>query len=515
MHDLGSSPDLRFPMIALYHSLNRPDEGRLARVNELADDPAFVAEAFSRTHESLAAYANTEAFHDRRPAHPIGTELDATKDVALRLGRSGKWHAVDRAEGVGLCAGELDFVYLDRELVMLRTTKPHRQPDFIPPGREMRMDLLLSARDGTAIVGEIKVKRDRDLSYALVQALTCVSLLASENQLERVRRHYRDRASRVLTAEPARFDIYLLSIPRTGGDTYLKDLDCLAPELAAALLVQPSIAGVVRRIAAIRTTLELDELQLTAIWARHAPESEPPGSTATPIDIDYVSAVRRSCRARAEVNPYGTTGWSVGDVAPARLVECFPCLSLGSGYDLRAYQYRAGGNGNGVVWAVPTGSPVREPRELGAGDELANPPRPPEALDDYMTALDGDGSAWSYLCASVLARELSELGALWHGQPWYAETIIAAPPWIRPLSGDGIPAIEPASRDEWELHQPLPNDMRPHIRSDGTTVEVRFYTYSALGVQAIYEHEDLYDPSSYSPRSRQTTIATGPGGFIY
>jgi hypothetical protein len=261
-------------MIALYESLRQSDKARLARVNELADDPAFVADAFSRTRQALAPYANTEAFYDRRrPAHPVATELDATKDVALRLGPSGRSHTVDRADDVGLRAGELDFVYLDRELVILRTTKPHRQSDFVPPKRKIRMDLMLCARDGAPIVGEIKIKRDRDLSYALVQALTCVSLLASENQLKRVRRHYRDQASRLLTAERAQFDIWLLSMPRTGGDTFLTDLDRLAPGLAAGLLVQPSIAAVVRRIAAIRTTLERGTLQLNPIWARHAPGS--------------------------------------------------------------------------------------------------------------------------------------------------------------------------------------------------------------------------------------------------
>jgi hypothetical protein len=176
-----SSTDARFPMVSLYESMDRADEARLARANELADDPGFVADAFVRTRQALAPYANTEPFYDRRPSHSFAAELAATKDVALRLGPAGTWHTVDRAEAVGLRAGELDFLYLDRELVMLRTTASHRQAGFTPPKREMRMDLLLCARDGTPIVGEIKVKRDRDLSYALVQALTCVSLLASKH----------------------------------------------------------------------------------------------------------------------------------------------------------------------------------------------------------------------------------------------------------------------------------------------------------------------------------------------
>jgi hypothetical protein len=37
-------------------------------------------------------------------------------------------------------------------------------------------------------------------------------------------------------------------------------------------------------------------------------------------------------------------------------------------------------------------------------------------LDDFMDAIEGDGSAWSYLSASLFAREAAELGALWHGE---------------------------------------------------------------------------------------------------
>jgi len=31
-----------------------------------------------------------------------------------------------------------------------------------------------------------------------------------------------------------------------------------------------------------------------------------------------------------------------------------------------------------------------------------------------MDGIDGDGSGWSYLCASLFAREIAELGAMWH-----------------------------------------------------------------------------------------------------
>jgi hypothetical protein len=503
-----------FPMVALYKTMNADDARRLEWAKQLADNPMSIGEAFAQTRV-LAQYVNPEPFYDRaRPKHPIAHDLRETKDVALRLAPSGSWHAVREAEDVGLARGDLDFAYLDRELEMLRTTRRHRQPDFDRPTKVV-LDVLLCSSDGTPIVGEIKVKRDRDLTYALIQALACVSELASEHQVDRLRLHYGDRVKQLLADGPSRFDIYLLAVPRTNRDTYLTDLDGLAPELAAALLVQPSIATVVRRIVAIRTGLQDEALRLQAVWAKQAPPSKSPTKEPTPIEIDHVKAVRRSSRAQAEVKSDGPEGWSISDVNPANVVRCFPPLSLKPGLELHAYQYRAAGNGNGVIWAVPDGTPTTKSHELGAANVLTAPPRPPQATNDFMAAIDGDGSTWSYLCASILARELQELGALWHGCVWSDETVIATPPWTRPPCSDGAWEIADTSPEDWQLRQPLPDDWRPHAFRDGTAVVVRFYTYSPVGTATACENEDRYDGSGFTFQSRRLEVATGPGGIVY
>ena len=41
-----------------------------------------------------------------------------------------------------------------------------------------------------------------------------------------------------------------------------------------------------------------------------------------------------------------------------------------------------------------------------------------------MEAIEGDGSPESYLCASLLARELHEFGAMLHGCNWSTHTIL-------------------------------------------------------------------------------------------
>ena len=45
-----------------------------------------------------------------------------------------------------------------------------------------------------------------------------------------------------------------------------------------------------------------------------------------------------------------------------------------------------------------------------------------------MQAIEGDGSPWSYLSASILSREAVEFGAVWHGCVWSDQTILSKPP---------------------------------------------------------------------------------------
>lgn len=503
-------------MVALYQSMKLSDEPRLEWASALAADPALIAEAFAQTVQALAPYSNPERFYGRqRRSHQVATELVATKDVALRLGPSGTRHHIEGAEQVGLPAGALDFVYLDRELVATRTTSAHRLPEVHLPDQELRLDLLLCAADGVPIVGEIKVKRDRDLTYALIQALACVSLLATPEQSARIHAHYSRHASELAVHDPPLFDVYLVFAPRTGGDTYLSDLDRLAGELAAGLLAQAAVASQVRRIAAIRTGLATDALLLDAAWCKEPPPSARPADTAIAVDIDLVKGLRRMCRARNTVNPEGVDGWSMSTVDPNRLRECFPPLKLRAGYKLHAYQYRAGLNGNGVVWAVPEGARRLSPRELQAAGHLVSPPHPPEALDDFMAAIDGDGSAWSYLCASLLARELTEVGALWHGCSWTDESVIAAAPWASDGHSNGATEIPDTAETAWRSVAALPETWYPTVYREGTVVTVRFLTYSPVGTEAVYDNEDRYTGPGYTLSTRRAVIAEGPGGMVY
>lgn len=209
-----------------------------------------------------------------------------------------------------------------------------------------------------------------------------------------------------------------------------------------------------------------------------------------------------------------------------RLLEEFPALTLRAGWVLRAYQFRAGGNGNGVVWALPEGAPFPEPSECPqtvaepVPGVVLQPPRPAEAVDDVMEVIEGERSAWTHLCASIFKREASELGALWHGSSWGIERVLGADPWIEPPDGLEAEFTSDSTPDGWLWNgwtwsEPVPEDWRPGVDDTGKAgVTVSFLAYSRQVPEEIVRHVDRFDAGGYRFHSERDRVAKGPGGFI-
>lgn len=243
--------------------------------------------------------------------------------------------------------------------------------------------------------------------------------------------------------------------------------------------------------------------------------------TRTSVTMQFPLAdlqrLRRAAARAARFPDRGQDGWRKSPVDPRRLLEVFPALHLRDGYVLRAYSFRKGGNGNGFVYAAPLASPFPEPDECPRDTRyFLDPPIPPGALPDVMDAIDGDGSPWSYMSASLFARELFEFGAMWHGCSWSTHVILGKDPFAgRPPSTDF--AQERYLWDWvglWEWLEPESDDWPPTVVL-GDTVTVRFFSFTALGQQRLVRHLDTFRPNSYSFDSNEKEIAKGPAGFEF
>ena len=235
--------------------------------------------------------------------------------------------------------------------------------------------------------------------------------------------------------------------------------------------------------------------------------------------VGKVQQLRRSAQKASEVSEKGPEGWSKSDVDPMKLLSVFSGLRVKEGYVLRAYQFRSGGNGNGIVWAMPEEAAFPNPEDcIKLQDVFLEPPKPPEALDHFMDAIEGNNSPWSYLSASLFFREACEFGAIWHGCSWSDHRILGSNPLTSPqeLAEEDEDADIP-SKDlrEWRWHGQEPSEWQPQVKETPKTMRVLFYTYSRLGVEAVYENVDTYRPPSYKPKCKNRPIAEGPHGYIH
>lgn len=235
--------------------------------------------------------------------------------------------------------------------------------------------------------------------------------------------------------------------------------------------------------------------------------------TATIFPLTDLQRLRERAATLAEPSEDGPEGWSISSVDPMKVVAAFGCLSVKEGYALRAYQFRQGGNGNGVVWAMPADAEFPAPERCSRLRKVfLQPPKPPKALPDVMKAIDGDGTPWSYLCASILGRELVEFGAMWHGCSWSTHRLLGS----NPMRGDRQEATDDHSLDPaaWTWHEAEPAEWQPQVTEDGEKMAVAFFTHSGLMPEGIFRHKDTFRKGSYSFKSQQKAIATGHGGYV-
>ncbi len=212
-------------------------------------------------------------------------------------------------------------------------------------------------------------------------------------------------------------------------------------------------------------------------------------------------------------------GWSASTYKAKELLRVFKTLWLKTGFALHAYEFRAGSNGNGIIWAVPADAPLLAPDDCPKiEDAWLQPPRPPEAVP-LMQAVEGDGSPWSYLSASILSRETAEFGAVWHGCVWSGQAILSKPP--RQAEGEDPSSYSPMkpNRDapvgNWTWCGAAPDTWKPTYGDRGTTREVVLHIHNPIGGEEIYRATDTYPVGSYEGRTERTVLCTGDRFIVY
>jgi len=205
------------------------------------------------------------------------------------------------------------------------------------------------------------------------------------------------------------------------------------------------------------------------------------------------------------------SGWSLASFDPNLLFDAFTSLQLRDGYRLAAYQFFDGRNGNGFVFAIPPHHSLPDPPETGfsltwspsgapmfcSGDR----PLPEWVHADIEHFLEGDDTPLSYFQASILMRDLREMGAYWHGCSWSTHEILTSAAQV--------------AKQNWEWKEEKPRDWRPVVRQDEAGVwQVAFYTHTGLGREQIIRHRDTFT-DGYRFHADETIVALGEGGYVF
>lgn len=234
-----------------------------------------------------------------------------------------------------------------------------------------------------------------------------------------------------------------------------------------------------------------------------------------------IKKLRQQATAVGEL-PKGTPeGWSKSRVDPAKVVSVFPGLKLRESFVLRAYVFKEEGNSSGFVWGMPKEAAYPEPKDCPRLEShFLNPPKPLDALDDLMEAIDGDDTAASYFHASLLKREIREFGGGWHGIQWGMASVLDQSPWKSPVKEDAEPFEKPRSKlRDWKWMAEQPKDWRPEVKMERDQVVVSFYVYTALAGsgdnqemerERILHYVDTYKRGKYRSLSQVKKLATGP-----
>ena len=210
-------------------------------------------------------------------------------------------------------------------------------------------------------------------------------------------------------------------------------------------------------------------------------------------------------------------GWIIYPCDPTLIISAFPHLTFHPDKKIGGYYFREGIGGNAILSVVDKDEEITIPENMSNYSIFLNLP---PGDRDYLVYVDGDKSPQSYLEASVLYREIPDIGAFWHGISWGTHTIlddnlVSPSQDIMGEYGKEIPDMTELSGPEWNWSFERPISFNPSVTILDTKAIVEFYSYSGLHQEKIIRHTDTYTNDSYNPDVEDLSIATGPLGFVF
>ncbi len=189
--------------------------------------------------------------------------------------------------------------------------------------------------------------------------------------------------------------------------------------------------------------------------------------------------------------------WFVSSINPGAAFMKLPGLRLKPDLRLITYLYRTGKDGKGITWAVPEplSTTAQLEKVLVDREDTTQFPQPEGALANVMDAVNGDRSPLSFTIASILQRELKELGALGIWSEWTHHRLIdALPPQVK-----------------WQWLTTPPKDLSPKVLIyPDNRAAIEFFSCRVTPPIAIFQHIDQYTADHYQPTVINRAIATPP-----
>ncbi len=181
------------------------------------------------------------------------------------------------------------------------------------------------------------------------------------------------------------------------------------------------------------------------------------------------------------------------------------CLKLSESVELWAHVHSTRGGARGMISVLPY--------DLTLPVDFVPSQRTYDRLE-IANAISGDGSLDSYWQASILFRELDEVGAEWHGVSWCAHSLLEEPPdesWT--LQGGWLDHAE-CLRQRYSSGFRF-SSLCPRLkRMANGDVWVDFFTLNPVGTRTIVYHSDHFH-ERYLSNTFNFTCAEGGFGYVH